>query len=841
MAGIKEEKKTDPPENRRPAIFFGLPILNSSQQIWDMPSVENHPFDAYHGPDPFIFVSYSHKDGEEVFSEIGRLHRLGYRIWYDEGIDPGNEWTEEIARALEGAASFMVFISDHAVRSSNVRNEINFALNYRKPFLAIHLAEIKLPRGLELRMADIQAIYKWQSSEEQYHRKLERALLPATKEVVGDAGAFVVPEPVPTPMPTSATGCLAKDPAQRPQSMTEVQLGDQSFEELHSQSASVGEAVVSEQPRTFLAGPATRAESALPTAETPLVQPRDENKALIYDENVQFTIYRPKVIAPKTWHTLLAFAHLSEKAADAPESDPDPCEEVMRQAKQILADQATNYGDVTQDSRQAIPRQGEITLMPEVEGIEFNPRQRTFLWEEAVHREEFRLRTTGGALDLPKILRGRITVFLGAIIVADIQLMFRIDVAVNSTPAQNTESDRARPYRKIFTSYSHQDNEIVDQIIHYASVSGDEYLRDTLHLRSGQEWNRGLLVMIDQADIFQLFWSSNSMRSPYVRQEWEHALSLSRPYFIRPVYWEDPLPMVQKEGLPPESLTKLHFQRIRALQPVPVKPDAIPPVYAASASPPSSARPKRIGGANGMGMAAAVLVLCGLSYFFGVGLPKKPLLVGQIAYTTSAAPSVAPAPPAITPVPTASVDPAVVGVWYLKMTINNLPALVTADYDPNGSWKSETVLSDKGTYQMGGGRWVMTSKITGAPVEGTYRFIAPQTVELTGPQGTVSWSVGPPGTTLDPNKPSLIGTWKTTLHPPNTSPCDTTMTFQADGTYSTQIAFGDGGTWTSGIGQMVQTSRITGVTNPVTYRSLGPDSMAFTWPLGTTTWSRKQP
>ncbi|MCE0499001.1 MAG: SUMF1/EgtB/PvdO family nonheme iron enzyme [Methylacidiphilales bacterium] len=162
----------------------------------------NHPFDAYHGREPYIFVSYSHKDGTEVFSEISRLNQHGYRIWYDEGIDPGNEWTEEIARALEGAAYFMVFISEDSVRSTNVRNEINFALNRGKPFLAIHLADIKLPSGLELRMADIQAIYRWQISDDQYYRKLERALLPTTKR--GDTGEAEPASPKPAPIPASS-------------------------------------------------------------------------------------------------------------------------------------------------------------------------------------------------------------------------------------------------------------------------------------------------------------------------------------------------------------------------------------------------------------------------------------------------------------------------------------------------------------------------------------------------------------------------------------------------------------------------------------------------------------
>jgi hypothetical protein len=61
--------------------------------------------------------------------------------------------------------------------------------------------------------------------------------------------------------------------------------------------------------------------------------------------------------------------------------------------------------------------------------------------------------------------------------------------------------------------------------------------------------------MIDQATIFQLFWSETAAQSPYCQQEWEYALKLNRDnqYFIRPVYWMQPMP------LPPTNLQHLHF------------------------------------------------------------------------------------------------------------------------------------------------------------------------------------------------------------------------------------------------------------------------------------------
>src|SRR5262245_8859132 len=130
------------------------------------------PFQAYDGNKPYIFVSYAHKDSELVFTEIRDLHAKGYRIWYDEGIEPGNKWPEEIAKALADATLFLVFISPMAVQSQNVRNEINFALNRQKLFLAVHLEETRLPPGLELQMGDIQAIMKWRMTDDHYRQKI---------------------------------------------------------------------------------------------------------------------------------------------------------------------------------------------------------------------------------------------------------------------------------------------------------------------------------------------------------------------------------------------------------------------------------------------------------------------------------------------------------------------------------------------------------------------------------------------------------------------------------------------------------------------------------------------
>jgi hypothetical protein len=61
--------------------------------------------------------------------------------------------------------------------------------------------------------------------------------------------------------------------------------------------------------------------------------------------------------------------------------------------------------------------------------------------------------------------------------------------------------------------------------------------------------------MINQADVFQLFWSKCAAKSAFVEREWRHAHSLGRDEarFVRPVYWTKPMPA------PPVELARLHF------------------------------------------------------------------------------------------------------------------------------------------------------------------------------------------------------------------------------------------------------------------------------------------
>lgn len=341
-------------------------------------------------------------------------------------------------------------------------------------------------------------------------------------------------------------------------------------------------------------------ELAMPV-EVPADQPADD---------VSFTVYRPETIAPEQWYSLLAFAHLTNKPADAPAQEPAPAQVVADRAAAALGGDLSAFAARQQDSPAGIPRDGELTFKPYMKGITFNPESVTFRWTEPVHQQEFRLRAPS---DLEgTTARGRLSVYLGSILLTEIPLAIPVGSAADvSKPAQQPVSNSPR---KVFVSYSHQDRAIVERVERCVNDAhlGLIYLRDATRLRAGQEWNPALMKMIEQADIFQLFWSWNSLKSAFVRQEYEYALSLGRRGFVRPVYWENPFPEEPQSELPPEDLRKLHFENMANIantarptgtlippgiatpepKPVPASPVAALVVDATPASEPAGGEPR---------------------------------------------------------------------------------------------------------------------------------------------------------------------------------------------------------------------------------------------------------
>lgn len=285
--------------------------------------------------------------------------------------------------------------------------------------------------------------------------------------------------------------------------------------------------------------------------------PQDEGT--VFDADVQFTVYRPRIVASERWYQLLAFAHKttsSENEVDA----SDPLKEVARLAAQALGAQSVNYGSVAADSSAVLRRGNELVFEPWLEAGRVEPSCVALTWNESVHQVPFRFQVPvtreGGRV------AGGLRVFGGPLLLGEMNFQFSVSSARADPPDEPKLADTVRRYRRIFASYSHSDADLVRVAADFARLSGDEYLIDSQAIRSGEEWERRLEELIEEADIFQLFWSHNAMRSEFVRKEWEYALGLGREEFIRPVFWQDPLPRDLEAGLPPADLLKIHFHAL---------------------------------------------------------------------------------------------------------------------------------------------------------------------------------------------------------------------------------------------------------------------------------------
>jgi hypothetical protein len=281
----------------------------------------------------------------------------------------------------------------------------------------------------------------------------------------------------------------------------------------------------------------------------------------IVDNDVRFTVYRPQALLPGVWASLLVFAHKTNLVIEPGRPPVDP-------SKQVEAMARAHFGRVPvpttgEDARTGVFRGARLRVVVDLPGIRCNPPEIEFDWWEPVHQATFRLFAPPGLIG--SVVRGAVRIWCGPLLIGEVSLA--ISITENASTAQAPAvTESAGAYRKIFPSYSHKDRAIVDGFAELARVFGDHYLQDVLALRSGERWRDRLPELIEEADIFQLFWSSNSMRSPYCRQEWEHALTLERPLFVRPLFWENPMPEDPAMGLPPAALKELDFVQLRPFQ-----------------------------------------------------------------------------------------------------------------------------------------------------------------------------------------------------------------------------------------------------------------------------------
>ena len=112
-------------------------------------------FEAYTGDEPYLFISYSHRDTAKVYPILDALYDKKYRIWYDESCENGNDFRDELRKRIEGSSAVVLFVSDSSMTSPFCGMEIIVARENGKKLYPIFLEEATVvPPAFEILLAN---------------------------------------------------------------------------------------------------------------------------------------------------------------------------------------------------------------------------------------------------------------------------------------------------------------------------------------------------------------------------------------------------------------------------------------------------------------------------------------------------------------------------------------------------------------------------------------------------------------------------------------------------------------------------------------------------------------
>ena len=120
----------------------------------------------YEGKEPYIFFSYCRQDSAIVYSIIEKIADAGFRIWFDDGIHPGDDWPETIADHINRCSVCIAAVSKAFSASHNCRNEMTYVIGKNIPFIPIVLEDFQMTAGMAMQLGGSQYIRKFEFADE---------------------------------------------------------------------------------------------------------------------------------------------------------------------------------------------------------------------------------------------------------------------------------------------------------------------------------------------------------------------------------------------------------------------------------------------------------------------------------------------------------------------------------------------------------------------------------------------------------------------------------------------------------------------------------------------------
>lgn len=256
-------------------------------------------------------------------------------------------------------------------------------------------------------------------------------------------------------------------------------------------------------------------------------------------ERVTFTAGYPGTVATAADYLLRVYLHL--------DSQLDEVQERLTLAADALGIYPRR-GDAVPN--QSIPIGTHLEVTPRIERIGVNPLRQEVTWTGQLEELSFRI-FYAGPPDPTRPCSGFIDIEASGLLLAQIPVSIHVEAGRPEVQRRSAEM-----IRRVFASYSHDDERVVRACKEAYRGLGIQLFVDKDDILSGDRWRDVIRRAISSHDLFQLFWSRRAADSDEVANEWRLATEIGPARtvdFIRPVYWERPMPE------PPAELSRLHF------------------------------------------------------------------------------------------------------------------------------------------------------------------------------------------------------------------------------------------------------------------------------------------
>ena len=137
-----------------------------------------------------VFISHAYKDDSFVKRLESGLETAGFEVWdATRDVRADEEWSEQVLQALKDSEAMVVILTADALRSSWVRNEIDYALGepgYRKRLIPVLVGDSQelSPKDVPWILRRLQMIDMGEHDEESGINQIVKAL---TENAVTDS------------------------------------------------------------------------------------------------------------------------------------------------------------------------------------------------------------------------------------------------------------------------------------------------------------------------------------------------------------------------------------------------------------------------------------------------------------------------------------------------------------------------------------------------------------------------------------------------------------------------------------------------------------------------------